>query len=120
MALTRLGVYLVTAVALVGEVPAWVWPIGVLQMVHTLSVTVVARWENSRSTELHLPLIPWMIAAMALADGVFLAQVVHARWIVVGLGLMASTERGQRYVTGGRVWRHTLAPHVDAATRRQC
>jgi len=100
MALTRLGVYLVTAVALVGEVPAWVWLIGVLQMVHTLSVTVVARWENSRSTDLHFPLIPWMIAAMALVDGVFLALVVHPLWLFVGLGLMAATRLGQRYVKG--------------------
>lgn len=100
MSLTRLGVYLVTSVALLGEVPALVWLIGALQMVHTLSVTVVARWENSRSVDLNFPLIPWMIAAMALLDGVFLALVVHPIWLLVGLGLMGATRFGQRYVRG--------------------
>lgn len=100
MSLTRLGVYLVTAIALVGEVPGLVWLIGALQMVHTLSVTVVARWENSRSVDLNFPLIPWMIAAMALVDGVFLALVVHPVWLLVGVGLTAATRLGQRYVRG--------------------
>ena len=100
MSLTRLGVYLVTAVALVGEVSALVWLIGALQMVYTLSVTVVARWENSRSVDLNFPLIPWMIAAMALVDGAFLALVVHPVWVLVGLGLTAATRLGQRYVRG--------------------
>ncbi|MDQ2075264.1 UbiA family prenyltransferase [Marinimicrobium sp. ABcell2] len=100
MSLTRLGVYLVAATALVGEVPGLVWIIGVLQMIYTLAVTVVARWENSRPTDLNFPLIPWMIAGMALLDGLFLALVVHPVWLLVGLVVMGMTRLSQRYVRG--------------------
>lgn len=100
MALTRLGVYGVTAVALVGEVPALVWLVGALQTLYTLSVTVVARWENSRPADLPFPVIPWMIAAMGIVDGVFLALVVHPAWLLAGLAATGLTRLSQRYVRG--------------------
>ncbi len=100
MASARLGVYLVAAAALAGEVPGLVWLIGALQMIYTLSVTVVARWENGRPTDLNFPLIPWMIAGMALVDGLFLAVVMHPVWLLVGLGVMGVTRLSQRYVRG--------------------
>jgi len=100
MASTRLGVYLVTAVALTGEVPALVWWLGLIQTAYTLLVTVVARWENARSQDLKIPLIPWMIAAMGLVDGLFLALVVDPIWLAVGAGASALTRLSQRYVRG--------------------
>jgi 4-hydroxybenzoate polyprenyltransferase len=100
MASTRLGVYLVAAAALAGEVSGLVWLIGVLQLMYTLSVTVVARWENSRPTDLSFPLIPWMIAGMAAVDGLFLAVVVHPVWLLIGLIVMGMTRLSQRYVRG--------------------
>lgn len=100
MALTRLGVYAVTAMALAGEVPTLVWIAGGLQMAYTLLVTVVARWENSRSTDLGFPLIPWMIASMAIVDGLVLAVVVHPAWLLMGALVAGVTRLNQRYVRG--------------------
>lgn len=100
MALTRLGVYAVTAMALVGEVPLLVWLAGGIQMLYTLSVTVVARWENSRPQDLGFPLIPWMIAAMAIIDGLFLAVVIHPWWLLAGVLACGLTRLSQRYVRG--------------------
>lgn len=100
MALTRLGVYAVAAVALVGEVVPVVWLAGSLQMLYTLAVTVVARWENSRPRDLAFPLIPWMIAGMGIIDGLFLAVVVHPAWLLAGLLATAITRLSQRYVRG--------------------
>lgn len=100
MALTRLGVYLVTAVALVGEVPVLVWLAGSIQALYTLAVTVVARWENSRPGDLDFPLIPWMIAGMGVVDGLFLALLVHPAWLLAGLVATALTRLSQRYVRG--------------------
>ncbi|ROQ20618.1 4-hydroxybenzoate polyprenyltransferase [Marinimicrobium koreense] len=100
MALTRLGVYAVTAVALVGEVPALVWLAGGIQTVYTLAVTVVARWENSRRDGFGFPVIPWMIAAMGIVDGVFLAIVVDPVWLAIGVAATLLTRLSQRYVRG--------------------
>lgn len=100
MALTRLGVYAVTAVALVGEVHPWVWVIGSIQLLYTLAVTVVARWENSRPQDLGFPVIPWMIACMGIVDGIFLAVVIHPFWLVVGVLATLLTRLSQRYVRG--------------------
>ena len=100
MALTRLGVYAVTAVALVGEVPTLVWLAGGIQTLYTLLVTVVARWENSRSSDFGFPLIPWMLAGMGIVDGLFLAVLVHPVWLLVGVAVTALTRMSQRYVRG--------------------
>ena len=100
MAITRLGVYLVTAMALIGEVPDLVWLLGLVQMSYTLLVTVVARWENTRPADLKVPLIPWMIAAMGLVDGIFLALVAGPVWLAVGAATTALTRLSQRYVRG--------------------
>ncbi len=100
MASTRLGVYAVTAMALMGEVPLLVWLAGSIQMLYTLLVTVVARWENSRPKDLGVPLIPWMIAAMGLVDGLFLAVVIDPRWLLAGILASGLTRLSQRYVRG--------------------
>lgn len=100
MALTRLGVYAVAAAALVGEVPLLVWLAGGIQMVYTLLVTVVARWENSQPRDLNFPLIPWMIAGMGIVDGLFLAVLVHPAWLLIGLLATGLTRLSQRYVRG--------------------
>ncbi|WP_051234821.1 UbiA family prenyltransferase [Marinimicrobium agarilyticum] len=100
MALTRLGVYAVTAVALIGEVPALVWLAGGIQTLYTLSVTVVARWENSRGKSFGFPVIPWMIAGMGIVDGLFLAVLLDPIWLLVGVAATLLTRLSQRYVRG--------------------
>ncbi|WP_157960349.1 UbiA family prenyltransferase [Marinimicrobium alkaliphilum] len=100
MALTRLGVYLVAAVALTGEIPALVWLVGALQGLYTLAVTAVARWENHRIRPYPFPVIPWMIAAMGLLDGLVLAIALHPAWLLAGVAVTLLTRLSQRYVRG--------------------
>ena len=100
MAATRTLVYVVTAVAIAGTVPGLVWLAGIAQLVWTLLVTVVARHENQRGRRYSWPVIPWMIAGMALLDGAILALLVSTVWLPVGAAAMLLTRFGQRYVRG--------------------
>ena len=100
MALTRLGVYLVAAYALFGSAPTAVVVLGAIQCGYTLLVTIVARLENSRPGGFGFPVIPWMIAAMGLVDGVYLAVTVAPVWLLAGVAIVFLTRLGQRYVRG--------------------
>ena len=102
MAATRTLVYVVTAVAIFGFVPGLVWLAGIAQFVWTLLVTVVARHENQRGRRYSWPVIPWMIAGMALLDGAILALLVSPVWLAVGAAAMLLTRFGQRYVSQAR------------------
>lgn len=100
MAATRTLVYVVTSVAIAGAVSGLAWIAGAAQFVWTLLVTVVARYENQRGRRYSWPVIPWMIAGMALLDGAILALFVSPPWLLVGAAAMLLTRFGQRRVRG--------------------
>lgn len=100
MAAARLLVFVVAALSLS---PAWtplIWLAGGLQFVYTLLVTVVARHEHTRGKAYGFPLIPRMIASMALLDGLLLALIISPYWLLAGVGAAVLTRLGQRYVRG--------------------
>ena len=100
MAACRFMVYPVTAVAVAGEVPAWVWLAAGAQLAYTVVVTVVARLENAREARFSFPLIPRMIAAMSLLDGAVLVWAAHPAWLLAGVAAAGLTIAGQRFVRG--------------------
>lgn len=100
MASARLLVFVVTARALAGDWFVVIWIAGGLQFIYTLLVTVVARYEHRRQQNYSIPLIPLMIAGMAILDGLVLAVLVNPWWIFVGLLAAAMTRFGQKYVRG--------------------
>ena len=100
MAACRFLVYPVTAVAVAGEVPSWVWLAAAAQLLYTVLVSVVARQENMRGARFSFPLIPRMIAAMSLLDGALLAWAVHPAWLLAGAAAAGLTIGGQRFVRG--------------------
>lgn len=101
MAGARLLVYVVTAFALTGAVAGPVWLVGVLQAAYVLTLTVVARVETRTATGRYSwPVIPWMLAAMPVLDGVVLAVLVDPVWLLAGFACAALTRAGQRYVRG--------------------
>ena len=100
MAACRFMVYPVTAVAVAGSVPGWVWIAAAAQLAYTVAVTAVARAENAREARFSFPVIPRMIAAMSLLDGMVLAWVAHPGWLLVGAVAAALTLAGQRFVRG--------------------
>lgn len=100
MASARLLVFAVTAYALTQEWVTVIWIAGGLQFIYTLLVTVVARYEHRRQQNYSIPLIPLMIAGMAILDGLVLAVLVNPWWIFIGLVAAAMTRFGQKYVRG--------------------
>lgn len=100
MAAARLLVFIVCAEAVAGRVSDGVWIAGGLQFCYTLLITVVARHENTRRVRYRFPLIPRMIAAMAVLDGLVLAVMVSPLWLAAGFAAALLTHFGQRYVRG--------------------
>lgn len=100
MAGARALVFIVVALALSGTLPHWVLLAAALQFFYTLSLTLVARHENKRGKPYAGPVIPRMIAAMALVDGALLALLVSPYWLVLGAAFAFLTRFGQRYVRG--------------------
>ena len=101
MAGARLLAYVVTALALAGTVSSLVWLAGIAQAAYILTLTFVARYESRMPNRRYAwPIVPWMLAAIALCDGVVLAVLVHPAWLVAGVAGMALTRAAQRYVRG--------------------
>jgi len=101
MAGARLLVYVVTASALTGGISTGVGIAALVQGAYVLLLTVVARHEGRTAAgRYRWPVIPWMLAAMPLLDGVMLAVLVHPAWLLAGVVGMGLTRAGQRYVRG--------------------
>lgn len=100
MGLARLWVFIVVAQALDPRWNPLILLAGALQFAYTLLVTVVARHEHNRHKAYNTPVIPRMIAGMALVDGLLLALVVAPYWLLVGLVAGLLTRLGQSYVRG--------------------
>lgn len=99
MAGCRLGVFVVVACAATGSVPPAAWIGGGASFVHTLVVTIVARWENTRGS-FGAPLVPALIAGMSITDGIVLSLLVAPTWLPVGVLAAVMTWSGQRRVRG--------------------
>ena len=100
MAGARGLVFIVSAQAIAGDVNGWVWLAATLQFIYTLSLTLVGRYENQRGKPYSGPVIPRMIAGMAILDGLVLAVLVAPVWLVLGAVMALLTRWGQQYVRG--------------------
>lgn len=101
MAGARLLVYVVTGLALAGEVSGSLWLAGGVQSAYVLLLTVVARLETRcASGRYSWPVIPWMLRAMPLLDAAMLALLVDPAWLFAGLAGTALTCVGQQHLRG--------------------
>lgn len=100
MAAARALVFVVVAQAVAGEFVWLAMLAGGVQFLYTLVLTLVARHENKRGKPYAGPVIPRMIAAMALVDSLFLSVVISPVWILLGIAMTALTRFSQRYVRG--------------------
>jgi 4-hydroxybenzoate polyprenyltransferase len=100
MAACRAMVFVVTGWAATGALAPLVLLAGGIQLAYTLLVTGVARLENARGERFRFPVIPWLLAGMALVDGVVLALAASPGWLAAGAGAALLTRLGQRYVRG--------------------
>lgn len=100
MGLARALVFVVVLMALTADWLLWVVAAAGVQFIYTLSLTLVARYEHIRGKPYSGPVIPRMIAGMALVDGLLLAILVSPVWLLAGAAMMLLTRFGQRYVRG--------------------
>lgn len=100
MALCRFLVFVVVALALTGTLSAWVILAGSIQFVYVIAISLVARHENNHAPPFPFPVIPAMLAGIALLDGIVLATLVSLPWLLAGLFGAALTWTGQRFIRG--------------------
>lgn len=100
MAACRFLVFVVVALALTGEVPRLVLLAGGVQFIYVVGISLVARHESTRPTPYSHPVVPAMLAGIALLDGVVMAIFISPIWLAAGLAGALLTWAGQRFVRG--------------------
>lgn len=100
MAACRFMVYLIVSLGLKGTLEVYPLLAGSIQFIYIVFLSLVARYENRRKEPFPFPLIPYLLSAISLIDGVLLTILVHPLWFIAGLGGFSLTLLGQRYVRG--------------------
>ena len=100
MALCRFLVFVVTALAAVGNVPVGVLVAGGAQFGYSLSVSLVARRENERLRHAARSLVPPLLAGICIVDGLVLAFLADPAWLAAGIAGALLTAAGQRLARG--------------------
>ena len=100
MATCRLLVFVVTALALSGQLNTWVLLAGGVQFGYVVLISLVARHENQSAHPFAFPVIPAMLAGISLLDGLLLAGLAGWPWLGCGVAGAALTWLAQRYVRG--------------------
>ncbi|MEI6703919.1 MAG: UbiA family prenyltransferase [Deltaproteobacteria bacterium] len=100
MASCRFLVFAVAALALTGTMPAVVIAAGGIQFTYVVSISVVARYENSRPIPFPIPVIPLMLAGICLLDGILLAILWQPLGLLTGIGGAMLMLAGQKFVRG--------------------
>lgn len=100
MASCRLLIFVVTPLSVAGTVSETALLAGAAQFSYVVCLSLVARYEGSRSTPFTLPVIPLMLAGISLLDGIILAILVAPGWLAAGLGGAILMQGGQKYVRG--------------------
>jgi 4-hydroxybenzoate polyprenyltransferase len=100
MAACRFLVFVVASLALTGRLSVGVLVAGGVQFFYVVTISLVARHENSRATPFPFPVIPAMLAGISLLDGIVLAILFAFPWLLAGVAGALLTWAGQRYVRG--------------------
>ena len=100
MASCRFLVFVVVALAQTGHLGLGLLVAAAVQFAYVVAISLVARHENSRSARFPFPVVPAMLAGIALVDGILLAFLVAIPWLLAGLAGALLTWAGQRYVRG--------------------
>jgi len=100
MALCRFLVFVVTAYAVAGKASTLLLAAAGVQFAYVVAISLVARYENSRSVPFVRPVIPIMLCCICLLDGIMLAVLVKPVWLLAGIAGGAMMFGGQRYVKG--------------------
>lgn len=100
MASCRFLVFAVASLAMTGKMSLAVIVAGGIQFAYVVCISIVARYENGRTTTFSIPVIPLMLAGISLMDGIVLAVFGHTPWLLAGIGGALLMLAGQKYVRG--------------------
>ena len=100
MGACRFLVFVVSSLAVAGKVVPGVLVAGGAQFFYVLLLSATSRIESRRKQKHAFSLIPAMIAAISLLDGVVMAVLASPAWLLAGLIGALLTFASQRYVRG--------------------
>ncbi|MDD2366866.1 MAG: UbiA family prenyltransferase [Desulfuromonadaceae bacterium] len=101
MAGCRLMVYMVVATAVSGTVNKVVLTVALCQFAYIIFLSCVARYENAWQHTISFPLIPLLLAAICLVDGLSVSLALKSPiWFVGGFAGFTMTLAAQKYVRG--------------------
>ena len=100
MGACRFLVFAVSSLAVAGKILPGVLIAGTAQFAYVLLLSVASRMEARGKRKRSFALIPAMIAAISLLDGVAMAVLASPFWFLAGLSGALLTIVGQRYVRG--------------------
>jgi 4-hydroxybenzoate polyprenyltransferase len=100
MAGCRFMVYITAAYGVAGKIDGPVIIIALLQFGYIVLVSLTARFENRLPSGFGFPVIPLMLSAICLVDGIFMAFAISPLWLAGGICGMLLTLAGQKYVRG--------------------
>lgn len=100
MASCRLLVFVVSALSVAGRLGTGVIIAGSVQFIYVLVISIVARQENRRGARFSFPVIPAMIAAISVVDGIIMAVLASPLWLAAGIFCSVMTLLGQKLVKG--------------------
>lgn len=100
MAGCRFMVFVISSVAVSGEVLSIPLLTGAVQFVYTLAISITARYEKGREQKGATSVIPAMIAGISLLDGGIMAAFLSPAWFIAGFAGALLTIVAQRYIRG--------------------
>lgn len=100
IALCRLIVFIISAIAVSGTVGSGAFIAGFAQFVYILVLSLASRYESSIKRKFSFPFMPTMLACISLLDGVVMALLASPAWLAAGLSGAVLTRFGQKYVRG--------------------
>jgi len=100
MASCRFLVFAVTSLSISGSIASPVLLAGLLQSAYVVCISLVARYENSRTAPFTLQVIPLMLAGICLLDGMILALYIHPVWLLTGFAGAFLMLAGQKLIKG--------------------
>jgi 4-hydroxybenzoate polyprenyltransferase len=100
MATCRFFIFVVTAISVSGDLTGWVLLAGAVHFSYIVCLSLVARYEGNRQIPFSVPVIPLMLAAICLLDGIIMAILVDSWWLLAGIAGALLMQEGQKYLRG--------------------
>jgi len=100
MASCRFLVFAVSSLSVNGTLVGPVLVAGLIQFTYIVCISLVARYENSRTNPFTFPVIPFMLAGICLLDGIMLALFINPAWLLAGFAGAILMLAGNRLIRG--------------------